>query len=85
MAREDIALTMFTAKYPYRKGFFRGTRESSDWTLPPVCACCGAETQEALPERTVRGDLVIVDTMKIPTEEEIAAASREDHSGGSEG
>jgi len=51
MPREDIRLTKFTVKYPYKKGFFRGKRESSDWTLPPVCPCCGAEAQEALPER----------------------------------
>ena len=51
MAKEDIKLTKFTVKYPYKKGFFRGKREGSDWELPPLCPCCGAEARDTLPER----------------------------------
>lgn len=51
MAKVDIKLTHFTVKYPYKKGFFRGKREGSDWSFPSLCPCCGAEALDALPER----------------------------------
>lgn len=51
MPEEDIRLTRFIVKYPYKKGFLRGKREGPEWTFPEVCPCCGVQTRETLPER----------------------------------